>query len=76
MRPSSFSNEKSYSTQKPERLLKRIIKMCTQEGDLVLDCFGGSGTTAAVAKKLGRDYIIGDVNPEAIKIMTERLKEE
>ena len=63
-----------YSTQKPERLLKRIIKMCTQEGDLVLDCFGGSGTTAAVAKKLGRDYIIGDVNPESIKIMTERLK--
>ena len=68
------SVEKNYSTQKPERLLKRIIKMCTQEGDLVLDCFGGSGTTAAVAKKLNRDYITGDTNPESIKIMTERLK--
>ena len=65
-----------YATQKPESLLKRIIKCSTKEGDLVLDCFGGSGTTAAVAKKLGRDYIIGDVNPESIKIMTERLKEE
>ena len=63
-----------YSTQKPERLLKRIIKMCTQEGDLVLDCFGGSGTTAAVAKTLGRDYIIGDTNPESIKIMKTRLE--
>ena len=67
-------NFTGYSTQKPESLLKRIIECSTNKGDLVLDCFGGSGTTAAVAKKLGRDYIIGDVNPESIKIMKTRLE--
>ena len=54
----SFKNGK-----KPEALLKRIFEMCTQEGDLVLDSFGGSGTTAAVAHKMKRRWIsveIGD----------------
>ena len=44
-------------TQKPETLLERIIKASSNEGDLVLDCFVGSGTTAAVAEKLGRRWI-------------------
>ena len=43
-----------YPTQKPEALLERIIKSSTNAGDLVLDCFLGSGTTIAVAQKLGR----------------------
>ena len=62
-----------YPTQKPEALLSRIIKCTTNEGDLVLDAFGGSGTTAAVAKKLKRKFITGDVNPKAVAIMRERL---
>ena len=68
------SSQSLWETQKPKGLLKRIIGDITLEGDLVLDCFGGSGTTAAVAKTLGRDYIIGDVNPEAIEIMKTRLE--
>ena len=44
--------------KKPEKLLRRIIEMASNEGDIVLDFFGGSGTTAAVAHKLNRRYII------------------
>ena len=50
-----------YATQKPEALLKRIIKASSNEGDLVADFFCGSGTTAAVAEKLGRKWIAADL---------------
>ena len=62
-----------YPTQKPEALLERIIECSTNKGDRVLDCFAGSGTTAAVAKKMGRHYITGDDSPIAIKTICERL---
>ena len=62
-----------YRTQKPESLLKRLIEACSNKGDLVLDCFGGSGTTAAVAYKLGRDFIVGDKNPRSIYVIKKRL---
>lgn len=62
-----------YPTQKPESLLTRIIKGHTREGDLVLDCFMGSGTTQAVAMKLGRRFIGADINLGAIQITTKRL---
>ena len=65
-----------YKTQKPEVLLERIIKCSTNPGDTVLDPFMGSGTTAVVAMKLGREYITGDINKEAIKIANRRLIEE
>ena len=48
-----------YRTQKPEALLERIIKSCSNKGDLVLDCFGGGGTTASVAYQLNRQFITG-----------------
>jgi modification methylase len=51
------NNQKAHSTQKPSALLKRIILTTTKKGDLVLDPFLGSGTTASVAKELGRKYI-------------------
>ena len=51
-----------YPTQKPEALLERVIKASTNEGDLVFDCFMGSGTTQAVAMKLGRRFIGADIN--------------
>lgn len=63
----------NYPTQKPESLLTRIIKSFSCEGDLVLDCFMGSGTTQAVAMKLGRKFIGADINLGAIHTTTKRL---
>jgi adenine-specific DNA-methyltransferase len=62
-----------YPTQKPEALLHRVIKCCSNPGDLVLDCFMGSGTTQAVAMKLGRRFIGADINLGAIQTTTKRL---
>ncbi len=62
-----------YPTQKPEALLERIIKASSNEGDLVFDCFMGSGTTQAVAMKLGRRFIGADINLGAVQITTKRL---
>lgn len=63
----------SYNTQKPEALLERIIKASSNEGDLVADLFGGSGTTAAVAEKLGRKWIVSDLGKFAIHTTRKRL---
>lgn len=52
-----FPGKPAFPTPKPERLLARIIRVATKPGDIVLDCFGGSGTTAAVAHKLGRRWL-------------------
>lgn len=63
----------NYPTQKPEKLVERIILSSTNPGDLVLDCFMGSGTTQAVAMKLGRRFIGADINLGAIQTATKRL---
>jgi adenine-specific DNA-methyltransferase len=62
-----------YSTQKPEKLLERVIKSSSNEGDLIVDFFGGSGTTAAVAEKLGRRWIATDLGKPACMVMRKRL---
>jgi adenine-specific DNA-methyltransferase len=62
-----------YGTQKPEKLLDRIIKSSCPENGLVLDFFGGSGTTAAVAEKLGRRWITTDLGKPSCLIMRKRL---
>ena len=62
-----------YATQKPEALLERIIKASSNEGDLVCDFFGGSGTTAAVAEKLGRRWIPCDIGKPASLVMRKRF---
>lgn len=68
------SSEKcDYPTQKPEALLERIIKASSNEGDLVADFFCGSGTTAAVAEKLGRKWICTDLGKFAIHTTRKRL---
>ncbi len=64
-----------YSTQKPEALLERIIKASSNEGDLVADFFCGSGTTGAVAEKLGRRWIMADLGRFAIHTSRKRLIE-
>jgi site-specific DNA-methyltransferase (adenine-specific) len=62
-----------HGCQMPEQLLGRIVRLCSRPGDLVLDPFSGSGTTAAVAKKLGRRYLACDVSGEYVRQATERL---
>ena len=63
-----------YPTEKPEELLERILNLTSNPGDLILDCFIGSGTTAAVAQKLGRRWIGADINKGAIQTTTKRLQ--
>lgn len=62
-----------YATQKPEKLLERIIKASSNEEDLVCDFFGGSGTTAAVAERLGRRWITTDIGKPACLVMRKRF---
>ena len=70
----AMSKEKlNYATQKPEALLERIIKASSNEGDLVCDFFGGSGTTAAVAERLGRRWITCDIGKPASLVMRKRF---
>ena len=70
----SQANESiGYPTQKPEALLERIIKASSNEGDLVADFFCGSGTTAAVAEKLGRKWIVSDLGKFAIHTTRKRM---
>lgn len=63
-----------YPTQKPEALLERIIEASSNKNSIVLDCFVGSGTTAAVAEKLGRRWIAADINKGAIQTTIKRLQ--
>src|SRR5260370_1589236 len=62
-----------YATQKPETLLERVIKTSSNENDIVADFFCGSGTTAAVAEKLGRKWIVSDLGKFAIHTTRKRL---
>lgn len=68
-----FAESTAYPTQKPEALLERIILASSNPGDIVFDCFMGSGTTQAVAMKLGRKFIGADINLGAIQTTTKRL---
>lgn len=63
----------SYATQKPEKLLERIIKASSNENSIVADFFGGSGTTASVAEKLGRRWISSDIGKPSIMVQRKRL---
>lgn len=62
-----------YPTQKPEKLLERILVASSRPGELVFDCFMGSGTTQAAAMKLGRRFIGADINLGALQTTTKRL---
>ena len=67
-------DEDVFDTPKPEQLLYRIMQIATNENDLIMDCFVGSGTTAAVAHKLGRNYIGIDIDERTFKYASDRLK--
>jgi len=69
-----IDGEKAHTTQKPESLLYRVLLSATNKGDVVLDPFFGSGTTGAVAKKLGRHYIGCEQESKYIKVAKERIR--
>ena len=70
-----LETETPFQTPKPERLLQRIIQIATNEGDIVLDYFAGSGTIAAVAQKLKRKWVIVEKNEDIVNnFTTPRLK--
>lgn len=72
----TFSEHRGFhGCQMPEQLLGRIVKACSNEGDLVLDPFAGSGTTLAVAKKLGRKYLGLEISKEYADQSTKRLSQ-
>lgn len=63
-----------YPTQKPKALLRRVLEACSDAGDLILDCFVGSGTTAVIAQESGRRWIGCDINKGAIQTTSKRLQ--
>lgn len=73
LQPADKKEPVGYPTQKPETLVSRIVSAFSNQGDLVFDCFMGSGTTQAVAMKLGRRFIGADINLGSIQTTTKRL---
>ena len=71
--PTNSREKSGYPTQKPLKLLERIVRVHSNPGDLVLDFFAGSGTTGAAAAKLGRRFLLIDSSPDAVRAMRKRL---
>lgn len=71
-----MAERNEHPTQKPEELVRRMIAGSSNEGDLIVDPFGGSGTTAAMAEKLGRRWIVGDADPRYVGLARRRLTEQ
>lgn len=69
-----FGKESAFDTRKPERLIKRVLEIATNPGDLVLDSFAGSGTTGAVAHKMGRRWIMVELGEHCHTHIIPRLK--
>ena len=72
--PTNGKEKTGYPTQKPLGIVERVVRVHSNPGNLVLDFFAGSGTTGEAAAKLGRDFILVDNNPEAIRVMAKRLE--
>lgn len=71
--PTNSREKTGYPTQKPLKLLERIVRVHSRPGDLVLDFFAGSGTTGMAAANLGRRFLLVDSSAEAVKVMRRRL---
>lgn len=71
--PTSSREKTGYPTQKPLKLLERIVRVHSNPGEVVLDFFAGSGTTGEAAARNGRGFLLIDQSPEAIAIMRRRL---
>jgi site-specific DNA-methyltransferase (adenine-specific) len=71
--PTNSKEKTGYPTQKPLKLLERIVRVHSDAGDWVLDFFAGSGATGEAAARLGRRFVLIDNNPDAIAVMAQRL---
>jgi site-specific DNA-methyltransferase (adenine-specific) len=71
--PTNGKEKTGYPNQKPEGILRRVVQASSAPGAWVLDFFAGSGTTGAVARELGRRFVLVDNNPEAVAVMRRRL---
>jgi len=71
--PTTGREKTGYPTQKPEGVLRRVLMPSSRPGDWVLDFFAGSGTTGAVASRLGRRFVMVDENPAAVEVMRSRV---
>jgi len=71
--PTRGHEKTGYPTQKPLGIVRRMVQASTRPGDWCLDFFAGSGTLGAAAAELGRHYVLIDSNPEAVRVMRERL---
>ncbi len=71
--PTNGREKTGYPTQKPEGVLRRVLEPSSRPGDWVLDFFAGSGTTGAVAARMGRRFVLVDSHPEAVRTMARRL---
>jgi site-specific DNA-methyltransferase (adenine-specific) len=71
--PTNGREKTGYPSQKPEGILRRVVQASSAPGSWVLDFFAGSGTTGAVARQLGRHYVLVDDNPEAMVVIRQRL---
>jgi adenine-specific DNA-methyltransferase len=69
-----FGKDDAFDTPKPERLVQRVLQIATDPGDLILDSFAGSGTTGAVAHKMGRRWIMVELGDHAVTHVVPRLK--
>ncbi|CCO40991.1 DNA methyltransferase [Vibrio nigripulchritudo] len=75
LQPADKLENMNYPTQKPESLIERLIYAFTDENDLVFDCFSGAGSVAATAEKMGRRFIVSDINLSAVSISIQRLSQ-
>lgn len=71
--PTNSRERTGYATQKPEGILRRIVQASSAPGDLVVDLFAGSGTTGAVATRLGRRCVLADESADAVAVMRSRI---
>ena len=71
---SLFNTEIPFDTPKPEKLIYQILSIATDPGDMVLDCYLGSGSTISTAHKMGRQYIGIEINPSTIELVKERMQ--
>lgn len=71
-----FGEENKHPTIKPVKMMEWLVKLLTNEGDVVLDCFNGSGTTAVACKRLKRDYIGIEMNDHFLDVTKSRLAKE
>jgi len=76
IKPINFTTKRNHPAEKPVEIIRRMLKECTEEGDLILDCFMGSGTTAIACKQLNRNFLGFEINQRYIDTYNSRLEQD